>query len=391
MGSLLKQKYKRKNGQSGVNKKWYGEYQDENGRVRRVALSTDKQAAKAMLADLERNVERRRAGFVDEYAETRQAPMEGLVADYLADLRMKGRSARHIADTKRLLNKVLKSCGFDTLGKLHSDLLDRFLSGLTGSARTKNTHRQAVVGFANWLVRKRKLPFNPLAHSTKAEGKTMIQRRALPLAELRLLLDVARERPLQERQKVRSGPNKGKFVAEVRPEVQARLEMEGRQRVLLYKAAFYTGLRRGELKALRVYHLSLDGDHPRLVLPGQLTKNKQAAHLPLRADFATELRDWIRVARRSREDLVFQVGRDVAKHLKRDLKAAGIPIVDEKGRVFDFHALRKCTATYMNKAGVPLTTAKECMRHSTVELTAGVYNDGELHDLRGAVELLPSL
>jgi integrase len=196
---------------------------------------------------------------------------------------------------------------------------------------------------------------------------------------------------LKERQKVRSGPNKGRFIAEVRPEVRSRLEQEGRQRVLLYRTAFYTGLRRGELRALRVCHLELDGDEPRLVLPGELTKNGRAARLPLRSGFAAELRRWIEDAGRGKGDLVFRVGRDVAKHLKRDLRAAGLPIRDEKGRVFDFHALRKCMGTYMQTAGIPLTTAKECMRHSSVGLTAGVYNDGDLHDLRAAVEARPAL
>jgi len=73
------------------------------------------------------------------------------------------------------------------------------------------------------------------------------------------------------------------------------------------------------------------------------------------------------------------------------LRAAGIPVTDDQGRIFDFHAFRKCTGTYLNKLGVPITTAKEILRHSTVELTAGVYNDGDLHDLRGAVGQLPSL
>jgi hypothetical protein len=36
-------------------------------------------------------------------------------------------------------------------------------------------------------------------------------------------------------------------------------------------------------------------------------------------------------------------------------------------------------------------TAKELLRHGTVELTAGVYNDEESHDLRAAVLKLPSL
>lgn len=394
MGYLFRQRYTR-GGVTHKSEKWYGEYRDKNGKIRRVPLSTDKQAAKAMLADLERVAERRKAGLIDDYADARKAVTGGMVAEYLSHLALKGDGERHIADTTRLLNTVIRECGFATLADLRADTLDGFLARLKKrgrSARTINTYRQAAMGFGNWLVRlKKAMPFNPLAESTKAQGETRVKRRALPLDDLRRLLDVARTRPLRDRQMVRSGVNKGTLTANVRPDVRAKMDRQGRMRVLLYRAAFYTGLRRGELKALRVNHMSLDGNGPFLRLPGAFTKNKQQATLPLLPDFAVELRDWIRDEGISPGGVVFPVGPDVAKHLKRDLRAAGIPVIDDQGRIFDFHALRKCTGTYLNKLGVPITTAKEMLRHSTVELTAGVYNDGDLHDLRGAVEKLPSL
>ena len=53
-------------------RKWYGEVPDpKGGKPKRVPLSTDKQAARAMLRDLERQVERRKAGIIDEHAEGR--------------------------------------------------------------------------------------------------------------------------------------------------------------------------------------------------------------------------------------------------------------------------------------------------------------------------------
>jgi integrase len=42
------------------------------------------------------------------------------------------------------------------------------------------------------------------------------------------------------------------------------LEREGRERVLLYRVAFYTGLRRSELLGLQVDHLLLDAEKPSL-------------------------------------------------------------------------------------------------------------------------------
>lgn len=173
------------------------------------------------------------------------------------------------------------------------------------------------------------------------------------------------------------------MIAEVSLPTREKLQRQVRLRVLLYRIAFYTGLRRVELKSLQVHHISLNGAAPSINLPGEFTKNKRQASLPLRPELAADLNDWIRAEGLSASDKVFPVGKDLVKHLKRDLRAAGIPIFDSQGRVFDFHAFRKCTATYMNRQGVPITPPKEMLRHSTVELTAGVYNDGDCTTFAG--------
>jgi hypothetical protein len=274
MGDVFRQHFTR-NGVKKPLRKWYGEIPDPNGgKPKRVPLSSDKQVARKMLRDLEREAERRRAGLIDPHAESRKVPVGELVAEYLDYLGLKGDGSRHISDTRRLLNATLHECKFATLAYLRADVLDKFLArlGKQGrAARTVNTYRQAAMGFGNWLVRpKRMMPHNPLAESTKAMGEARVRRRALQLGQLRTLLDVARERPLREKMMVRSGRRKGELSAKVRPEVRAKLEQEGRQRVLLYKAAIYTGLRRGELKALRVCHLTLNGETPGLSLPGEV-------------------------------------------------------------------------------------------------------------------------
>lgn len=398
MGYLFKQRYKdKKTGQLKQSRKWYGEYRDRDGALKRVPLSTDKQSAQAMLRDLERQAERQKSGLIDDFNESRKLPIDDLVETYLADMALRGRSDRHQADTKRLLETVIRACEFDTPGSLHASKLDSFLAnfrrpdGEKASARTLTTYRQAVMGFANWLVKKGKIEFNPLLRSTRPEGDAAVKRRAIRLPELKRLLEVARERPAAEYKTARIGPDKGKQVRTLRPEVAVRLERLGRERVLIYKTAFYTGFRRKELTALLVGDFTLEGEWPKVFLPKERTKGKRDAILPLRLDFAAELREWVEREGLSPADPIFEVSRDVAKILRRDMKVAKIPYKDERGRVFDFHALRKCLATHLNAAGVPIVTAKEFLRHSTVELTAGVYNDEELHDLRGAADKLPEL
>ena len=72
---------------------------------------------------------------------------------------------------------------------------------------------------------------------------------------------------------------------------------------------------------------------------------------------------------------VFSVGRHICDTFRRDLKRAGIEVLDALGRKVDFHALRKTFATRLAVKGVPQRFAQELMRHSDANLTAGIYTD----------------
>jgi integrase len=60
----------------------------------------------------------------------------------------------------------------------------------------------------------------------------------------------------------------------------------------------------------------------------------------------------------------------LCKILNRDLKLAGIPKRDDRGRSLDVHALRHTFGTLMSKGGVSPRTAKENTRRQL--LSAGV-------------------
>ncbi len=66
MGRIFKQKHKGK-----PHRRWTVEYRDEDGRIRRRAAYSDKDASRQMLAKFERDVDPRKAGLVDHYAEHR--------------------------------------------------------------------------------------------------------------------------------------------------------------------------------------------------------------------------------------------------------------------------------------------------------------------------------
>ena len=72
------------------------------------------------------------------------------------------------------------------------------------------------------------------------------------------------------------------------------------------------------------------------------------------------------------------------------MDAAGIAYRNETGRVADFHSLRGTFATMLLRSGVDLRTAKELMRHATVNMTADVYACTFRESLDDAVTRLPS-
>lgn len=258
-------------------------------------------------------------------------------------------------------------------------------------ARTRNTYRTSAKAFSKWCLRTQRLGEDVLASLEPASGAIRRQRRALTYDELARLLQTAKERPVNEALIIRRGKRKGLLVAKVRPEVRAELERLGWERALMYKTLVLTALRRGELEAQEVRHLSLNGKRPRLILPGSLTKNGEEASLPLMADLATDLKAWLAATGRKGSDRVFRVPLELVKIMRRDLKAAGIPYRDDRGRTLDVHALRHTTATILSRAKVSPRVAQEFMRHSDIKLTMQTYTDPRLLDEAEALAALPHL
>jgi len=231
---------------------------------------------------------------------------------------------------------------------------------------------------------------HPLAGLPKAEEtEPTRKRRALTDGEIARLLEAAEKRPLREALLVRRGKNKGKPLANVRPEVRRRLERLGRERALLYRFMILTGLRKGEVTSLPMGSLDLDGEPPSVHIEGRHAKSGKSAVLPLRPDLAEALRHHL--AGRNGSPLAFDVPSDWKRVLDADLAAAGIPKRDAQGRTVDVHSLRHTFATLLARNGVSPTVAQKLMRHSDIRLTMNVYTHLELADTAGAVAGLPAI
>jgi integrase len=377
---------------------WWAKFKDADGVVvERSTECRDEQAAKQVLAKWEREVEQIRAGTLTvkslAAAKRSREPIETHFAAFKRLQQAKQVSAVYLKNSMAALRRVAADCRFTTLADLDADpfvawLTDRTADGM--AARTRNGFREAWIIFANWCVETDRLPENPFMSLPRANVKAdrRKKRRALTEGELDRLLSVARTRALDAR--LRKTQSDGE--AKLSPEYRAKLERDGRDRALIYKTYLLTGLRFSELRSLTVGQVRFDNP-PRIELNAADEKNRKGSVIPLRPDLANELRAYLdgRGYSARSSDRLLPVPLHLVRHLTADLKAAGIPKVDEQGCVVDVHGLRHTFNTLLAKGGVHQRVAQELMRHSDPRLTANVYTHLRVSDTAGALDALPSL
>ena len=393
-------------------------YRDGEGIVREVATGCrTKDGALSVLRELTGRAEKVKSQILtpaeDRISDHQGTPIGKHIADYIDHQTAKGLNQARINNTRSRLNRVATDCGFARLAGVNATaferwLLDRQIEDMSAGAR--NGYREAWIAFANWCVKTSRLLSNPLANVPKADARADCRRkrRAMTEAELTKLLDATRRRPLLDAMTIRCGKNKGKAIAKLSERRRIELALLGRERALIFKTYLLTGLRKSELAVLTVGHLELDAAMPYAVLDAADEKNRQGSDIPLRHDLANELREWLdtklaasqnearRVGSPIPERLppstpIFNIPAGLLRILNRDLKLAGIPKTDDRGRTVDIHAMRHTFGTHLSKGGVAPRTAQAAMRHSNIDLTMNVYTDPRLLDVHGALDSLPML
>ncbi len=416
---------------------FWAQYRDADGRM--VVESTgcrDKQAARHVLAEKLKRVEHIKAGILNAQecrtADHSSLPLESHVETYMQHLKAKtihGRkiSESHRSNVQRQLRILLKDCALKRLRDITRDSMEKWMNRSEQNgmgARTRNTYRAAIIAFCNWCVETDRMAVNPLARLCKADehSDTRKKRRALTEDEMARLLKATYLRPLAEygRRTIRlpkhqrkghrtwkreelapdnldAAVMRAKELLKVEPDLIEDLLWQGKERALIYKVLALTGLRKSELASITIAQLWLDEKHPYLELKASDEKSGRGSQIPLRADLASELQDFLteKRLRFNRTALpakmkLFTIPRGLVGIFDRDLAAAGIDKHDERGRSLDIHALRHTFGTHLSKAGVPPRVAQAAMRHSSLHLTMNIYTDPTLLDVAGAVNALPS-
>jgi len=407
-------------------------YRDGSGIVREVATGCrDETAASAVLGEMVKRAVHVKSGLMtaaqDAVIDHQGTPLDEHVAAWLDYLKGKGVTRKRLKGNESYLRRLTEACGFSRLADMNRSVVERHLARLAAggiSAAVRNGFRSAAVAFGNWCVATQRLVANPLDGIPKANEKAdpRRHRRALTEDELRRLLDVAQRRPLLEAMTVRRGKRRGEAAVRLRGETKARLHRIGRERALIYKTLALTGLRKGELASLTIGQVDIEGPTPCVLLHAADEKNRQGSYVPLRADLAADLRQWLhgrleRLRERCRaygetlptrlpgDTRLFNVPTGLVRILDRDLVLAGIArkvrdpktgkvridTRDDRHWTVDVHALRHTFGTLLSKGGVAPRTAQAAMRHSSIDLTMNVYTDPQLLDVAGAVGALPDL
>jgi integrase len=358
-------------------KKWYTEYRDAAGALKRVPLSPNKDAARLMLAEQLRKVEKEKAGHKDPFGPHRTTALTAHLGDWLAVLRARGRDDEYTGLKKARVSAILDGCGFVYTADLSAERLERFLDSLrTGpkklSVQTTNDYLQAVSQFCNWLVENDRLERNPFAKVKKGnpERDRRHVRRVLDAAELQAL------------------------VPATLASAVTRRKLTGEARAILYSTAACTGYRAGELAALTPECFQLDADPPTIDLDGEHTKNGKSASQPIPRELAARLAEFLRGKPAGQPVWPGTWSDRAADMIRADAAAAGLALaIDTKDgvQVLDFHSLRGTFATLLDALDISLKARQELMRHSDPRLTMNRYTRAKLHDLGAAVEKLPTM
>jgi integrase len=409
----------KKSGKTVAYKLWYVELRDHNDTVRRLPAFADKGQSLELGRKLEKLVACRlnneppdvalsrwletiasrlriklcEIGLLDTRSVAANKPLAKHIDDFQAALSATGTTKKHAETTGHRVRQVVNACSFRFWGDIDATAIESHLAERrdkqTLAAQTSNYYVASVKQFCRWMVKNRRATQSPVEHLQRvnAESDRRIERRALSVDEVRLLLTAA---------KLRAGL----------PEVP------GTERALVYRLALETGLRSNEIRSLTRGSFSFGDTLSTVTVEAGNSKRRRRDELPLRAETVKELKAHLDGKLHDTRAFSLPRGDEMAEMLRADLAAARaawlkaaespderakrrkssfLAAVDDAGRVVDFHGLRHTFITNLARSGVHPTVAQRLARHSDPKLTLMRYTHVELSEQQEALALLPNL
>ena len=397
---LFKTNYRGKDGNLRQAKKWYLDFTDHRGIRRRWPAIESKEQSEELGRQIRRLVRYRAAGDIpdlqlqqwiealpkhflkllvsaDLLSSQKAASGKSLsehLKDFYVSLLAKDDTPKQARQVTTRAKRIIDGCCFRSWTDISASRIERYLAGLRNgglgiSAQTSNFYQKSIKQFCKWMVSDRRAVDSPIEHlrGLNVNVDRRHDRRALEPDEIRRLLEATL-----------AGPE--------------RFGMAGDERALLYRFTAETGLRRNEIKSLKIS--SFDFEKLTVTVRAAYSKHRREDVLPLRADTAAELQEFFKgklPTLKAFGGTYRQLTDKTSDMIKADLTAAGISYIDDAGRYADFHSLRHTTGSLLAASGVHPKTAQALMRHSDINLTMSRYS----HIFRGqeseAVNKLPDL
>lgn len=317
-----------------------------------------------------------------------------IVEEWIAEITANGRAKQHVVQCRSHVLGILDKAGIVYLKDLTKDRLKIALIELEREREwSPRTYDSWLVDFKTWIHYCMERGYLQEDLGKGLKKKEVVERRRTrrdlkPADLIRLIV---------------SAFHSSKTIA----------GMTGPERALLYIVAVLAGWRWGELRQIQRLEVFLNEEIPYIAPAAAKQKSRRSDIVVLRNDVVELLRGHFAMKALPSEALVFKmpVGNEGAEMIAYDLEHTGdraevaaekmtrgeeplaaIPVLDEHGRIADFHALRHSLATMLDRAGTPLGVRHQIMRHKADKsLTLGTYTHADFKDQQEALDSLPDL
>lgn len=311
-----------------------------------------------IVAAIDRMCESFATGGPDERPKRSSAPLKESVLAWEAAGLARGLDPRYLRQGRIRLLEAAEALSWNTLGEVTTRGIEEWLAGRAKNGATFNRLRGYWCAFLRWAKQTGRTHENGAEAVAKARelGGGNVTRAFSP-SEAAAIIEWAR----------RDGRD-------------PTSRHKARDRWVLYLTAWFTGLRRSELRRVRVESLDLVSTPPRIRLDAKVAKARRAESVPLHPELIAPLR---KLADGKPADArLFPHVRD--ELVARDIESAGVARMID-GRTTGLHSFRKGMATELARAGVAEGVAQALLRHSDPRLTRNVYTDSRLLPLADAI------
>jgi integrase len=402
--------------------KWYAVFQDFNGVLRRLALDEDRNTAEEYANKIEKLNKIRGSGNemskeLAEFVETMpprikdrlvafnildtgkvyaDKPLSEHVSSWETAKRAKGNAESSIVPVVARVRRIIAACGLVTwkdlkapgaAGKIKAWVADlRAKKEINGS--TFNKYIGDIKDLCRWMVDEGFAPIMALEklHSVDNTAVDVDRRRALSIDEMHRLVDTAA-----------AG--------------EKHHELTGDERAILYRFAFETGMRPGQIRTLTVANFRLADNPPTVRTQAKFVKRRKVHEQVLRPDLAADLQR--RLAAKLPTAPAFRLPEKhrLAEMLRDDLAAARqawingaatdperidrakgdfLADVNQDGERAVFYSMRHGHGTALADAGVPEKDIAKSMHHASRTTTAR-YMHSDRQRVSKAIDRLPDL